>query len=161
MKNTIASYIDHTLLKPESTEEEITMLCDEAKEYKFKTVCINPYWVKTARAILEGSDVGITTRIGYAIGASTTKMKGAERKDASVSGATEKDMVINIGKLKLKNNDAVKSDIASVVEAADSEAIVKVIIETGILTNDEKVRACELSKLAGANFVNKSTLFSY
>src|SRR5690625_6372036 len=75
MKNTIASYIDHTLLKPESTEEEITMLCDEAKEYKFKTVCINPYWVKTARAILEGSDVGITTVIGFPLGASTTKIK--------------------------------------------------------------------------------------
>src|SRR5690625_1348410 len=81
MKNTIASYIDHTLLKPESTEEEITMLCDEAKEYKFKTVCINPYWVKTARAILEGSDVGITTVIGFPLGASTTKIKVAETKE--------------------------------------------------------------------------------
>jgi len=159
MKNTIASYIDHTLLKPESTEEEITMLCDEAKEYKFKTVCINPYWVKTARAILEGSDVGITTVIGFPLGASTTKIKVAETKDAIASGATEIDMVINIGELKLNNNDAVKSDIASVVEAADSEAIVKVIIETGLLTNDEKVRACELSKLAGANFVKTSTGF--
>src|SRR5690625_5136580 len=112
MKNTIASYIDHTLLKPESTEEEITMLCDEAKKYKFKTVCINPYWVKTARAILEGSDVGITTVIGFPLGASTTKIKVAETKDAIASGATEIDMVINIGELKLNNNDAVKSDIA-------------------------------------------------
>ena len=159
MKNTIASYIDHTLLKPESTEEEIATLCAEAKEYKFKTVCINPYWVKTAQAILERSDVGITTVIGFPLGASTTKIKVAETKDAIASGATEIDMVINIGELKSNNNDAVKSDIASVVEAANSKAIVKVIIETGLLTNDEKVRACELSKLAGANFVKTSTGF--
>lgn len=158
-KNSIASYIDHTLLKPESTKEEIITLCDEAKEYKFKTVCINPYWVKIAKARLEGSEVGITTVIGFPLGASTTITKVLETKDALALGATEVDMVINVGELKSHNDEAVKSDIEAVVEAAKTQAIVKVIIETGLLTNDEKVRACKLSKEAGADFVKTSTGF--
>lgn len=159
-KSSIASYIDHTLLKPESTQDEIITLCDEAKEYKFKTVCINPYWVKIAKARLEDSDVGITTVIGFPLGASTTASKVFETKEAIASGATEVDMVVNVGELKAHNNEAVKSDIKAVVEAAEAQAIVKVIIETGLLTNEEKIRACELSKEAGADFVKTSTGFS-
>src|SRR5699024_326722 len=159
-KSSIASYIDHTLLKPESTQDEIITLCDEAKEYKFKTVCINPYWVKIAKARLEDSDVGITTVIGFPLGASTTASKVFETKEAIASGATEIDMVVNVGELKAHNNEAVKSDIKAVVEAAEAQAIVKVIIETGLLTNEEKIRACELSKEAGADFVKTSTGFS-
>lgn len=159
-KSSIASYIDHTLLKPESTQDEIITLCDEAKEYKFKTVCINPYWVKIAKARLEDSYVGITTVIGFPLGASTTASKVFETKEAIASGATEIDMVVNVGELKAHNNEAVKSDIKAVVEAAEAQAIVKVIIETGLLTNEEKVRACGLSKEAGADFVKTSTGFS-
>lgn len=158
-KDSMASYIDHTLLKPESTQEEIMTLCEEAKEYRFKTVCINAYWVRTAKAALEGSEVGITTVIGFPLGASTTVTKVAESRDAIASGATEIDMVINVGELKSNNDEAVKSDIEAVVEAAKTQAIVKVIIETGLLTDDEKVRACELSKTAGADFVKTSTGF--
>lgn len=158
-KDSIASYIDHTLLKPESTKEEIITLCKEAKEYRFKTVCINPYWVKTAKAALENSNVGITTVIGFPLGASTTVTKVAETRDAIASGATEIDMVINNGELKSHNNEAVQADIKAVVEAAKAEAVVKVIIETGLLTQEEKVRACELSKAAGADFVKTSTGF--
>lgn len=155
----LAKMIDHTLLKPESTKEEIETLCAEAKEYNFATVCINPSYVPTAAAILEGSDVGITTVIGFPLGATTTFTKVEETKDAIKAGATEVDMVINIGWLKSKDYDAVQEDIAEVVAAANGQAVVKVIIETGLLTDEEKVEACKLSKAAGADFVKTSTGF--
>lgn len=155
----LAKMIDHTLLKPESTKEEIETLCAEAKEYNFATVCINPSYVPTAAAILEGSDVGITTVIGFPLGATTTFTKVEETKDAIKAGATEVDMVINIGWLKSKDYQAVEKDIADVVAAANGKAEVKVIIETGLLTDEEKVEACKLSKAAGADFVKTSTGF--
>lgn len=155
----LAKMIDHTLLKPESTKEEIEILCAEAKEYNFATVCINPSYVSTAVAALKGSDVGITTVIGFPLGATTTFTKVEETKDAIKAGATEVDMVINIGLLKSKDYDAVQQDITDVVSAANGQAVVKVIIETGLLTDEEKVEACKLSKAAGADFVKTSTGF--
>ncbi len=155
----LASYIDHTLLKPESTEAEILQLCKEAKEHSFKTVCINPYWVKTAKTALAESEVGITTVIGFPLGASTTEVKVFETKQAITDGATEIDMVINIGELKAEKNETVLNDIKAVVDEA-GEVPVKVIIETCLLTEKEKKQACELSKEAGAAFVKTSTGFS-
>lgn len=156
----IASFIDHTLLKPESTKEEIIQLCNEAKQYEFATVCINPYWVPVAVKHLEGTAVGITTVIGFPLGAVSTFTKVAETRDAIASGATEIDMVINVGALKSGNDEAVHNDIKQVVNAANTKAIVKVIIETALLTEAEKVRACELAKEAGAHFVKTSTGFN-
>lgn len=155
----LASYIDHTLLKPESTEAEVLQLCKEAKAHEFKTVCINPYWVKLAKKALEGSSVGITTVIGFPLGASTTEVKVFETKQAISDGATEIDMVINIGELKAQQNTRVLEDIKAVVEAAN-DVLVKVILENSLLTEKEKVTACELSKEAGASFVKTSTGFS-
>lgn len=157
----IASYIDHTLLKPDSTKQEIITLCEEATEYEFATVCINPYWVKTANEYLVNTNVGITTVIGFPLGATSTFVKVAETRDAIASGATEVDMVLNIGQLKGLNDDAVKTDIEAVVEAANKQAVVKVIIEAGLLSNEEKVRACRLSQAAGADFVKTSTGFGH
>ncbi|TMW71283.1 deoxyribose-phosphate aldolase [Alteribacter natronophilus] len=151
--------IDHTLLKPESTKDQIVKLCEEAKEYKFATVCVNPSWIPTAAAQLAGSDVGITTVVGFPLGASTTFSKMTETRDAIASGATEIDMVANIGALKSGEYEQVKQDIAGVVHAANGQAPVKVIIETGYLTEEEKKKACMLSKMAGADFVKTSTGF--
>ncbi|MEI3613446.1 deoxyribose-phosphate aldolase [Pseudogracilibacillus sp. SO30301A] len=155
----IASKIDHTLLKPEATKEDIVKLCEEAKEYEFATVCINPSWVRIAAKALMGTNVGITTVIGFPLGATSTFTKIAETRDAIASGATEVDMVINIGALKSKDEVTVYQDIKQVVRAASEQAIVKVIIETGFLTDDEKERACLLAKEAGADFVKTSTGF--
>lgn|SRR5690625_800979 len=159
MTENIASMIDHTLLKPESTKEQIITLCDEAKEYGFATVCVNPYWVKEAAKQLKGSNVGITTVIGFPLGATSTFTKVAETRDAIASGATEVDMVINVGALKSKDEMTVYQDIKQVVRAADGKAIVKVILETGLLTDEEKVLACRLAKEAGVDFVKTSTGF--
>lgn len=156
----VAQYIDHTILNADALETDIKRICDEAKEYHFKTVCIQPYWVAYAADILQGSDVGITTVIGFPLGANTSEVKAAETKQAIIDGATEVDMVINIGALKDEDYDQVLEDIQVVVNEAAGKAEVKVIIETSLLTKNEKIRACELAKQAGADFVKTSTGFS-
>ena len=155
----IARYIDHTLLKADSTEKDIIQLCDEAKKYQFATVCVNPSWVKIAAKELKDSGVGVATVVGFPLGATTTFAKVAETRDAIASGATEVDMVINIGALKSKDEITVYQDIKQVVQAANRQAVVKVIIETGLLTYEEKKRACMIAKEAGADFVKTSTGF--
>lgn len=155
----IARYIDHTLLKQESTQADIIQLCKEAKQYQFATVCVNPFWVKTAAEELKSSGVGVATVIGFPLGATSTFTKVAETRDAIASGATEVDMVINIGALKSKDEMAVYQDIRQIVRAANGQALVKVIIETGFLTDEEKKRACMIAKEAGADFVKTSTGF--
>jgi len=156
----IAQYIDHTILNADATKADIRRICEEAKEYNFKTVCIQPYWVKYAKQILEDSEVGVTTVIGFPLGANTTEMKVAEAKLAVAEGASDVDMVINIGALKSADYDTVLNDIKAVVDAVTGKAIVKVIIETSLLTKSEKIRASELAKQAGADFVKTSTGFS-
>ena len=155
----IASLIDHTLLKPEATKEQIITLCQEAADYQFKTVCVNPSWVETCAKELKETNVGIATVIGFPLGATSTFTKVAETRDVIAQGATEIDMVINIGALKSGDSKTVKQDIACVVQAANNQVIVKVIIETGFLTEDEKKLACQLAKEAGADFVKTSTGF--
>ncbi|GIO16136.1 deoxyribose-phosphate aldolase [Cohnella xylanilytica] len=155
----LAGYIDHTLLKPESARDAIEKLCEEAKTYRFATVCVNPYWVGLAAKLLAGSGVGVTTVVGFPLGATTTKAKAAETEDAIANGATEIDMVVNVGALKSGMFDEVEKDIAGVVAASGGRAVVKVILETGLLTDEEKVKGCELSKSAGADFVKTSTGF--
>lgn len=155
----IASLIDHTLLKPEATQEQIITLCQEAADYQFKTVCVNPSWVETCAKELKETKVGIATVIGFPLGATSTFTKVAETRDVIAQGATEVDMVINIGALKSGDSETVKKDIACVVQAANNQVIVKVIIETGFLTEDEKKQACQLAKEAGADFVKTSTGF--
>jgi len=156
----IAQYIDHTILNADATEAAVRRICEEAKEYNFKTVCIQPYWVKYANELLEGTEVGVTTVIGFPLGANTTEIKVAEAKQAVAEGASDVDMVINIGALKSEDYDTVLSDIKAVVDAVAGKAIVKVIIETSLLTKSEKIRASELAKQAGADFVKTSTGFS-
>lgn len=155
----IAAMIDHTVLTATTTEQDVLRICDEAKQYKFATVCVNPYWVPTAAEALKGSDVGITTVIGFPLGASSTAIKAAEAKDAIDRGATEIDMVLNVGALKSGQTEAVLEDIKAVVAACQGQAAVKVIIETCYLTQDEKVKASLLCKEAGADFVKTSTGF--
>ncbi|MHC0552522.1 deoxyribose-phosphate aldolase [Salinicoccus sp. CNSTN-B1] len=156
----LSKYIDHTLLKPEATQDQIFELCKEAKEYDFCSVCINPAWVATSRDLLEDSNVKVCTVIGFPLGASTSEVKAFETMNAIQNGADEVDMVINIGALKSGNEDLVYNDIKSVCDAAGQEVIVKVIIETALLDSDEIVKACELSKKAGADFVKTSTGFN-
>ncbi|WP_407691373.1 deoxyribose-phosphate aldolase [Robertmurraya mangrovi] len=156
----IAGMIDHTLLKPEARKEQVELLCAEAKEYTFASVCVNPTWVRYASELLSGTEVKVCTVIGFPLGATTSETKAFETKNAIENGATEVDMVINIGALKDGNNDLVENDIRAVVEAAKGKALTKVIIETSLLTEEEKVRACELSVKAGADFVKTSTGFS-
>lgn len=160
MTENIASLIDHTLLKADATRDQIIALCKEAKEFTFASVCVNPAWVSTAAEQLKGSPVKVCTVIGFPLGASTAETKAFETKDAISKGAEEIDMVINIGALKSGDTETVKNDIAAVVEAAKGHAIVKVIIETSLLSDEEKRAACELSKAAGADFVKTSTGFS-
>ena len=156
----IASYIYHTLLKPESTKEQVIELCKEAAEYEFASVCVNPSYVETAAAELKDSKVKVCTVIGFPLGASTSETKAFETKDAIAKGAEEIDMVVNIGAIKSGDSELVKNDIQAVVEAAKGKAIVKVIIEASLLTDEEKVLASRLSKEAGADFVKTSTGFS-
>lgn len=156
----IPSMIDHTLLKPEATRDKIKELCNEAMEYNLGAICVNPYHVSYCREILKDSNVKIATVIGFPLGANTQKVKVFEAKDAINNGAHEIDMVINIGALKDKDFTLVKNDIEAVVKASHPNAIVKVIIETCLLTDDEKRKACELSMEAGADFVKTSTGFS-
>lgn len=155
----INKMIDHTLLKPEATKEMIENLCKEAKEYDFKSVCVNPYWVSTAYEELRDSDVLVCTVVGFPLGATTKETKFFETDFAVQEGADEIDMVINVGALKSKQYDVVLEDIKSVVQAANGRTV-KVIIETCLLSDEEKVKACELSMEAGANFVKTSTGFS-
>lgn len=156
----IAGYIDHTLLKPEATPAEIEKLCKEAREFHFAAVCVNPPFVKQCAELLRGSDVQIATVVGFPLGAHTTETKVFETEQALADGATEIDMVINIGELKAGHNDFVREDIRSVVRAAHRVgAVVKVIIEAALLNDEEKVRASWLSKEAGADFVKTSTGF--
>lgn len=155
----LAAYIDHTLLKPEATEKDILKLTAEAAQYHFASVCIHPYWVKLAARELAGTGVKVCTVIGFPLGATTAETKAFETKKAIGDGADEIDMVINIGALKSGNTEAVEADIRAVVEAAQGK-LVKVIIETCLLTNEEKELACRLSVKAGAHFVKTSTGFS-
>ncbi|NIK69263.1 MULTISPECIES: deoxyribose-phosphate aldolase [unclassified Paenibacillus] len=155
----VAAYIDHTALKAETTKQEIIKLCEEAKQYRFATVCVNPGYVALAAKELSGSGVGITTVVGFPLGATTTFAKAEEAKDAIASGATEVDMVINVGLIKSGDFEGVKRDVEGVVQACKGKAVLKVILETGLLTDEEKVRACEICKEAGADFVKTSTGF--
>ncbi|MFL2100543.1 deoxyribose-phosphate aldolase [Desemzia sp. FAM 23989] len=160
MVKELNKYIDHTLLKADATEEQIKVLCEEAAAHHFMSVCVNPTWVKKAAAYLNDSDVEICTVIGFPLGATTSEVKAFEAKNAIQNGATEVDMVINIGALKDKDDAAVERDIEGVVKAAEGKALTKVIIETSLLSDEEKVRACEIAKKAGADFVKTSTGFS-
>ncbi len=157
----VAALIDHTLLKPQATAADISRLCQEARQYQFIAVCVNPYWVPLAVAELAGSPVRVATVAGFPLGANTTIVKVTEAEAAIGYGAHEVDMVINIGELCAGNLDAVQNDIAHVVGAAhDRGALVKVILETALLTDNQKTAACSLSKEAGADFVKTSTGFS-
>jgi deoxyribose-phosphate aldolase len=153
-------YIDHTLLKPETTAAMIDKLCAEAREHNFASVCVNPYWVKRCAELLKGTDVNVCTVIGFPLGANTPAVKAAETCDAIANGATEVDMVLNIGALKSGDLELVKEDVKAVKEAAGS-VLVKVILETGLLTDEEKVTACKLCVEAGADYVKTSTGFGH
>lgn len=159
MRQNIANMIDHTVLKAFSSKEDVIKVCKEAKEHGFFSVCINPTHIELAKQELEGSNVKVCTVIGFPLGANTSEVKAFETKDSIVKGAHEVDMVINIGALKDKNYDLVYKDIKAVVDAANKEALVKVIIETCYLTDEEKKIACELSVKAGADYVKTSTGF--
>lgn len=154
----LASMIDHTLLKPDATKEQVIKLCEEARQYVFASVCINPAFVKLSAECLKGSPVKVCTVIGFPLGATTSVTKEIETRDAIANGADEIDMVINVGALKAGNYELVQKDIETVVAAACGR-IVKVILETALLTDEEKVMACKLSKKAGADFVKTSTGF--
>lgn len=156
----IAKLIDHTLLKADSTKSQIEKLCKEAKEHQFASVCVNPYWVQYCSKLLEGTDVKVCTVIGFPLGATSKEVKAFETRYAIEHGAEEVDMVINIGALKDKDVDIVEEDIAEVVKSAKDKALVKVIIETSLLTDEEKELACQLCVKAGADFVKTSTGFS-
>jgi deoxyribose-phosphate aldolase len=160
MTSNIANMIDHTLLKADATKDQVEVLCQEAKKHGFFSVCVNPTWIETAVEYLKDSDVKVCTVIGFPLGATTSETKSFETKDAIQKGAHEVDMVINIGKLKDGDDEAVEHDIRSVVEAAEGKALVKVIIETSLLTEEEKVRACKLAVKAGADYVKTSTGFT-
>ncbi|GLB58257.1 deoxyribose-phosphate aldolase [Cytobacillus sp. NCCP-133] len=160
MTNNVAKMIDHTLLKADATKDQIEKVCAEAKEYNFASVCVNPAWVKRSSELLNGTEVKVCTVIGFPLGASTLETKAFETANAIENGAAEVDMVINIGALKGGDNELVERDIRAVVEAAKGKALTKVIIESCLLTEEEKVRACELSVKAGADFVKTSTGFS-
>lgn len=153
-------FIDHTILKADATEADVTRILDEAKEHNFFSVCLNPCWITLAKEKLAESPVAICTVIGFPLGANTSEVKGYEAADAISKGANEVDMVINVGALKSKQYKKVLNDIEAVVSVAKGKALVKVIIETALLTQEEKVKACELAKKAGANCVKTSTGFS-
>jgi deoxyribose-phosphate aldolase len=157
----LAQMIDHTLLKPDATQEQIAQLCFEARKYGFVSVCINPTWVELSAKLLDGSPVKVCTVIGFPLGATAPEVKAFETRVAIEKGASEIDMVINVGALKARDLDLVARDIRGVVTAAhERAAIVKVIIEAILLTDEEKTIACLLSKEAGADFVKTSTGFA-
>ncbi len=156
----IAKYIDHTNLNADAILEHIRKLCNEAKTYGFASVCVNPTYVQKAVEFLKGSSVKVCTVIGFPLGANTSTVKAFETQNAIQNGAHEVDMVINIGELKSGNDNKVKSDIENVVKTANKRVIVKVILETALLSKEEIIRACLLAKQAGADFVKTSTGFS-
>ena len=157
----IAALIDHTILKPGATRNDVVKICREARQYGFASVCVNPYWVPLVRAELAGSAVKVCTVVGFPLGATSTEAKVAETAVAVRVGATEIDMVINIGALRSGDQDAVRQDIRQVVQTAhEAGAIVKVILETALLDDAQKATACTLAKQAGADFVKTSTGFS-
>jgi deoxyribose-phosphate aldolase len=161
LSQSIANLIDHTALKADTTKEQILTLCAEAKQYSFASVCVNPTWVKlAAEQLQEAEKVKVCTVIGFPLGANTPEVKAIETSNAIENGATEVDMVINIAALKEQNDELVERDIQAVVEAAKGKALTKVIIETSLLTDEEKVRACEIAVKVGADFVKTSTGFS-
>jgi len=158
--SSIAALIDHTLLKPEATESDVRKVCAEARQYGFFSVCVNPYWVRLVAKELAGCATKVCAVVGFPLGANTMEMKAAEAAAAIRDGAREIDMVLNVGELRGGNADAVQADIRAVVEAAHARgALVKVILETALLTDPQKVAACELAKAAGAGFVKTSTGF--
>lgn len=157
--NDLASYIDHTLLKPDATESQIRALCAEARQWRFASVCVNPRWTATATAELRGSGVKVCTVIGFPLGASVSAVKEFEARQAVADGADELDMVVSVGDLKAGGDKYVRSDIAAVVRGAQGRTV-KVIIEACLLTDEEKGRACRLAAAAGADFVKTSTGFS-
>ena len=162
MNKPLNKYIDHTLLKPDATKDDIEKLCQEAKEYDFYSVCVNSCWVKLAKELLENTDVKIAAVVGFPLGAMVSDSKAYEAAAASRDGASEIDMVMDIGHFKSKDYDTVQNDISMVVEAAkEFGSIVKVIIETGLLSSEEIVKACQISEAAGAAFVKTSTGFGY
>lgn len=152
--------MDHTLLKQDATREAILKLIEEAKKYRFYSVCVNPFWVSLAAKELETTPTAVCTVIGFPLGANATAVKAYETKVAIADGADEVDMVINVGALKAGEDDLVRADIAAVVEEAKDRALVKVILETCLLTDEEIIRASRLAKEAGADFVKTSTGFS-
>jgi deoxyribose-phosphate aldolase len=156
----LASLIDHTLLKPDATREEVEQLCREAAQFCFASVCVNPNWVALCREMLRGSGVKVCTVIGFPLGAHLPDIKAYETRRAIEQGAEEVDMVINIGALKSRDYALVEQDILGVVSAAAGRALVKVILETALLTRDEKVMGSTLAKAAGADFVKTSTGFA-
>lgn len=160
-KPAVARLIDHTLLKPEAAREDIVKLCREARTYRFASVCVNPYWVPMAASELAGSEVKVCTVVGFPLGATSTEAKVAETATALRAGAQEIDMVINVGALRSGDHDTVKSDIHEVVKVSHAaRAIVKVILETALLSDAQKTTACNLAKQAGADFVKTSTGFA-
>ena len=159
-KNALAKYIDHTLLKPDATEAQIEKLCAEAREYGFASVCVNSCYASLAARLLAGSDVAVCCVVGFPLGAATTAAKAFEAADAAQNGATEIDMVINVGAAKDGRWDDVEADIAGVAAAIEGKALLKVIIETCLLTDGEKIEACRAAVRAGADFVKTSTGFS-
>ncbi|WP_457972108.1 deoxyribose-phosphate aldolase [Arthrobacter sp. D1-17] len=159
--STIASYIDHTLLKPEASAAEILKVCAEAAEYRFKSVCVNPVWVKTVKKALKGSGVLTCSVVGFPLGATPSDVKAFEARGAVLDGADEVDMVINIADARSSDKGALVDDIKAVAEAVHGgEAILKVIIETALLSDDQKILACEAAVEAGADFVKTSTGFN-
>ena len=156
----IAALIDHTILKPDATRADVLKVCREARQYGFASVCVNPYWVPLVRAELSGSAVKVCSVAGFPLGATSTEAKAAEAAIAVRDGAQEVDMVMNVGALKSGDRDAVKADIAAVVKASHAAgAIVKVILETALLDDNQKTIACALAQAAGADFVKTSTGF--
>jgi deoxyribose-phosphate aldolase len=160
-RKNVARLIDHTLLKPEATPAQVERLCDEARRYGFASVCINPVYVRLAAGMLKGSGVAVCTVVGFPLGATTTAAKVCETRQAMADGAAEIDMVIHIGALKAGDQDAVREDIAAVAVAChEGGALLKVIIEAVLLSDEEKVAACRLAQAAGADFVKTSTGFA-
>ncbi len=158
--STVAPMIDHTLLKPEASQDEIAQLCYEARKYQFASVCVNPANVKLCAQLLESSGVPVCTVVGFPLGATPTDVKVFETQQAIRDGASEVDMVINVGALKSRDYELVERDIASIARVCHAgNAILKVIIEAALLTDEEKVVACQLAKVAGAEFVKTSTGF--
>lgn len=159
-KKTLASYIDHTILKADAQIKDVEKLCAEAAEFEFASVCVNAANTKQAAELLKDSIVKVCTVVGFPLGATLPQVKAFEAEEAIKDGATEIDMVINVGALKSGQLDIVENDIKAVVAACKNKALLKVILETCLLTNEEKIIACELAKNAGADFVKTSTGFS-